>query len=124
MTGNCAYAGCNKQLARRMGEKKFSFQKRKYCNRECSYKNQSTNRRRPVNHGTPSGYNVHLRRGERPCTPCHDARLEWQRARYPTMKKASAQKVKARRRAMNELIAEHYEEYQLLVKTQYEQLSV
>lgn len=122
----CAYAGCAKLLVRHIGEKRQAFHKRMHCGRECAYRTLSARLRRPISHGTPSGYNIHLRRGEKPsemCPACHQARLEWQRARYCTAKARATTRAQARRRAMRLVIDAHYEEYQLAITREYEKLA-
>lgn len=122
MTRYCHYTGCTKLLVRRTGEKKQAFLKRVHCNRECSYKTLSFRRRKPIVHGTASGYNVHLRRDEEPCQECRDARLEWQRAHY-SVSKVAISRAAARRRAMRLVLNAHYEEYQSAIKCEYEKLA-
>ena len=116
----CEWEGCAKPLARRPGELKQAYLKRRHCNRECVNRKLSEKLKQPINHGTLSGYNIHLRRGEKPsevCSECHTVRLEWQRARYPETKGyRSSAKVKAQRRALRLLVAAHEDEYRALVE--------
>lgn len=35
--------------------------------------------KRPIRHGTPSGYQVHLNRGQEPCQKCKTARYAYQK---------------------------------------------
>lgn len=112
---------CPAQLVRKTGERPQDFRARRFCGRSCA----SRSKRKPINHGTVSGYNVHLKRGERPkevCSECHEARLAWQRARHPEVMRRDVTKAKARRRATVALIGAHHEEYELLYKQEYERL--
>lgn len=109
---------CTTALTRRAGERPQDYKARRYCGRSCA----SKGKRKPINHGTVSGYNVHLKRGEKPkeiCPSCHDARLAWQRARHPLVMRRDVDKAKARRRATVALIGAHRQEYELLYKLEY-----
>ena len=52
-----------------------------------------TRQRKPINHGTPSGYEAHRRRHEEPCADCKKVMAE----------KAALQRKKARERQRDEL---------------------
>ena len=54
-----------------------------------------TRQRKPINHGTPSGYEAHRRRQEEPCTDCKKAIAE----------RNALQRKKARERQRDELAA-------------------
>jgi hypothetical protein len=111
----CQLPSCGKVLPRNPDERTQQYRRRKYCNSTCT----GMAARKPINHGTVSGYNIHLRRGERPCEDCHQARLEWQRNRYPTLKNKVSPRAKARHRAMRLIVSAHMDEYRELVEKLY-----
>lgn len=126
MTRYCTLPTCSKPLHIRSGEAKSTYLRRKYCDRKCVNKNLSILLSRPINHGTVSGYNTHLKRGESPaeiCPECHKARLEWQRDRYPTLSSGAKIKLKARRRAASMLVAMHHDEYTAIVAREYAKIT-
>lgn len=64
--------------------------------------------------GTYAGYQRHGRRGETPCTPCREARAQWQREyrKTATGRIATNGTSKAQTAARERLIAAHRVEYE------------
>lgn len=60
---------------------------------------------RTVKHGTPSGYQAHVRRDERPCDSCYRAKQEYDVRRQESSEyvRASRLRARAQRRALTRL---------------------
>lgn len=71
--------------------------------------------RRPK-HGTVSGYQTHLRKGEDPCNPCTNAASanEARKREAPEHVRRSRLRAKAQARAFAELARRHRDEYREL----------
>jgi WhiB family redox-sensing transcriptional regulator len=50
----------------------------------------------PIKHGTPSGYNIHLRRGETPCAACRQAISVYRTARKTAKRDRLAEVIELR----------------------------
>ena len=64
--------------------------------------------------GTYAGCQAHYQRGEKPCRPCRDAAVAYQRARYandPAVRDKARAYQRARARATARLIKAHRSEY-------------
>lgn len=72
--------------------------------------------RKPINHGSYGGYQVHLRRGEQPCDLCSKAHAVYKRAYRadPRSYRREKQAQKAADAALRELSHLHPDEYQAL----------
>jgi hypothetical protein len=71
-------------------------------------------RKKPINHGTPSGYQIHLKRGQKPCPRCAVAHSDYQKElREKNTKGAQNQRLRnaAGQRARRVLAELHRAEY-------------
>lgn len=78
-------------------------------------------KRRPINHGTPGGYQVHWNRGQEPCDKCRKARNEYQkqqRAGSPSSTDTQRKRNAAAWRARKLLSDLHRREYLLLYRAE------
>lgn len=73
---------------------------------------------KPREHGTYTGYQQHIKRGEKPCQPCRDAnaatKREWRQANPEKHATEIACNV-ARNRALERLAAENPDRFRVLV---------
>lgn len=67
---------------------------------------------KPIVHGTRRGYEAHAYRGEYACKPCTDANTEYARTRAGQ----DLRRRRARRRAVNRLMAEHPQQFAALMR--------
>lgn len=115
----CPASDCGKPLQRRIGESPAQFASRKHCNHAC----HDAARRLPEEHGSVTGINQHRKGKTRLCDACRAVQRENYRAYrrgYPT----SANRERARNRALKALIKLHRADYLRLCYVEYEKAGV
>lgn len=78
-------------------------------------------------HGTPAAYQVHRRRGEKPCVACTEAqrqKITAFRAENPGVVRADARAAKFRNRALARLRANHPDEFERLLMEAYREVTL